>query len=137
MNAVYLEPLMKDAEEKAWKSFYKFQMFGYWAAIWVHMTSCRVCCGVPGGSGGPAWQLGNSEQVQGVALGKWRPLTVCSTKGAKGRVQAHQCRASGTGNAGHKEGRCPFRQGRLSAHLAIGSFAERCPSLPHSEREGR
>jgi hypothetical protein len=28
------------AEQKAWESLskYKFQMFGYWAAIWVHMN---------------------------------------------------------------------------------------------------
>lgn len=31
------------AERKAWESLgrYKFQMFGYWAAIWVHMN--RLC----------------------------------------------------------------------------------------------
>ncbi len=31
------------AERKAWDSLarYKFQMFGYWAAIWVHMN--RMC----------------------------------------------------------------------------------------------
>ena len=31
------------AEAKAWDSLsrYKFQMFGYWAAIWVHMN--RMC----------------------------------------------------------------------------------------------
>lgn len=29
-----------EAEEKAWTSLarYKFQMFGYWAAIWVHLN---------------------------------------------------------------------------------------------------
>jgi hypothetical protein len=37
------ENLLKDleeAEEKAWDSLarYKFQMFGYWAAIWVHLN---------------------------------------------------------------------------------------------------
>lgn len=28
------------AEEKAWEALsrYKFQMFGYWAAIWVHLN---------------------------------------------------------------------------------------------------
>ena len=28
------------AEEKAWDALsrYKFQMFGYWAAIWVHLN---------------------------------------------------------------------------------------------------
>jgi hypothetical protein len=31
---------MQKAEEKAWDSLarYKFQMFGYWAAIWVHLN---------------------------------------------------------------------------------------------------
>lgn len=31
------------AEAEAWKALrrYKFQMFGYWAAIWVHMN--RLC----------------------------------------------------------------------------------------------
>ena len=31
------------AERKAWDALsrYKFQMFGYWAAIWVHMN--RLC----------------------------------------------------------------------------------------------
>lgn len=34
-----LEPLA-EAERKAWDSLsrYKFQMFGYWAAIWVHLN---------------------------------------------------------------------------------------------------
>lgn len=29
-----------EAEKKAWESLsrYKFQMFGYWAAIWVHLN---------------------------------------------------------------------------------------------------
>ncbi len=29
-----------EAEEKAWDALsrYKFQMFGYWAAIWVHLN---------------------------------------------------------------------------------------------------
>lgn len=29
-----------EAEQKAWDSLarYKFQMFGYWAAIWVHLN---------------------------------------------------------------------------------------------------
>ena len=29
-----------EAESKAWDSLsrYKFQMFGYWAAIWVHLN---------------------------------------------------------------------------------------------------
>jgi hypothetical protein len=31
---------MEEAEEKAFKALakYKFQMFGYWAAIWVHLN---------------------------------------------------------------------------------------------------
>lgn len=31
---------LEEAEEKAWDSLsrYKFQMFGYWAAIWVHLN---------------------------------------------------------------------------------------------------
>jgi hypothetical protein len=31
---------MEEAETKAWDSLsrYKFQMFGYWAAIWVHLN---------------------------------------------------------------------------------------------------
>lgn len=31
---------MVEAEVKAWASLrrYKFQMFGYWAAIWVHLN---------------------------------------------------------------------------------------------------
>jgi hypothetical protein len=31
---------MDEAERKAWDALsrYKFQMFGYWAAIWVHMN---------------------------------------------------------------------------------------------------
>lgn len=31
---------MKTAERKAWDSLsrYKFVMFGYWAAIWVHLN---------------------------------------------------------------------------------------------------
>lgn len=31
---------LDDAEAKAWQSLarYKFQMFGYWAAIWVHLN---------------------------------------------------------------------------------------------------
>jgi hypothetical protein len=37
------EELIKEldlAEEKAWDALsrYKFQMFGYWAAIWVHLN---------------------------------------------------------------------------------------------------
>ncbi len=35
-----LEHELNEAEKKAWKSLarYKFQMFGYWAAIWVHLN---------------------------------------------------------------------------------------------------
>jgi hypothetical protein len=31
---------LETAERKAWESLagYKFQMFGYWAAIWVHLN---------------------------------------------------------------------------------------------------
>lgn len=31
---------LEEAELKAWDSLarYKFQMFGYWAAIWVHLN---------------------------------------------------------------------------------------------------
>jgi hypothetical protein len=35
-----LESELNDAECKAWDSLarYKFQMFGYWSAIWVHLN---------------------------------------------------------------------------------------------------
>lgn len=35
-----LERDLNEAEQKAWDSLarYKFQMFGYWAAIWVHLN---------------------------------------------------------------------------------------------------
>lgn len=35
-----LESLLDEAEAKAWASLarYKFMMFGYWAAIWVHLN---------------------------------------------------------------------------------------------------
>ena len=35
-----LEIEMREAEVKAWRSLagYKFVMFGYWAAIWVHLN---------------------------------------------------------------------------------------------------
>ena len=35
-----LEHHLAEAEAKAWKALagYKFQMFGYWAAIWVHLN---------------------------------------------------------------------------------------------------
>ena len=31
---------LDEAEQKAWDALgrYKFQMFGYWAAIWVHLN---------------------------------------------------------------------------------------------------
>lgn len=31
---------LDEAEQKAWAALarYKFQMFGYWAAIWVHLN---------------------------------------------------------------------------------------------------
>lgn len=37
---VNLEAELIEAEQKAWDSLgrYKFQMFGYWAAIWVHLN---------------------------------------------------------------------------------------------------
>jgi hypothetical protein len=37
---VKLEAELEEAERKAWDSLsrYKFQMFGYWAAIWVHLN---------------------------------------------------------------------------------------------------
>lgn len=39
MKAAMLDH-MHDAESKAWDSLarYKFQMFGYWASIWVHLN---------------------------------------------------------------------------------------------------
>ena len=35
-----IENEINEAEHKAWESLarYKFQMFGYWAAIWVHLN---------------------------------------------------------------------------------------------------
>jgi hypothetical protein len=35
-----MEDELNDAERKAWDSLsrYKFQMFGYWAGIWVHLN---------------------------------------------------------------------------------------------------
>ena len=37
---VDLREEMDEAEAKAWDSLgrYKFQMFGYWSAIWVHLN---------------------------------------------------------------------------------------------------
>ncbi len=39
-NIDVLEVEIAKAEEKAWKALagYKFWMFGYWAAIWVHLN---------------------------------------------------------------------------------------------------
>lgn len=39
-TAVGLEHELADAETKAWDALsrYKFWMFGYWAAIWVHLN---------------------------------------------------------------------------------------------------
>ncbi len=35
-----LKKELDEAEKKAWDALgrYKFQMFGYWAAIWVHLN---------------------------------------------------------------------------------------------------
>jgi hypothetical protein len=40
MNEERLKQELKEAEEKAIDALgrYKFQMFGYWAAIWVHLN---------------------------------------------------------------------------------------------------
>lgn len=37
---VELTVALDEAERKAWRSLagYKFQMFGYWSAIWVHLN---------------------------------------------------------------------------------------------------
>ena len=39
-----LEEELNQAERKAWDSLarYKFMMFGYWAAMWIHLN--RVGC---------------------------------------------------------------------------------------------
>ena len=39
-GCICLECELATAERKAWDSLsrYKFQMFGYWAAIWVHLN---------------------------------------------------------------------------------------------------
>lgn len=36
---------LKEAERKAWDALarYKFVMFGYWAAIWVHLNRVGGC----------------------------------------------------------------------------------------------
>lgn len=38
-----IEAKMAEAERKAWDALarYKFWMFGYWAAIWVHLNHLR------------------------------------------------------------------------------------------------
>jgi len=38
--AAKLQAELDEAEAKAWDALgrYKFQMFGYWAAIWVHLN---------------------------------------------------------------------------------------------------
>jgi hypothetical protein len=48
----------KEAEQKAIDSLlrYKFQMFGYWAAIWVHMNRIAKECGL-GAEPSPFWAL--------------------------------------------------------------------------------
>lgn len=35
-----LEIALNEAEDKAWRALakYKFMMFGYWVAIWVHLN---------------------------------------------------------------------------------------------------
>lgn len=35
-----LETELHQAEDKAWRALasYKFMMFGYWAAIWIHLN---------------------------------------------------------------------------------------------------
>jgi hypothetical protein len=35
-----MEAELTEAEQKAWAALagYKFQMFGYWAAVWVHVN---------------------------------------------------------------------------------------------------
>jgi hypothetical protein len=35
-----IDSQLDEAEEKAWKALsgYKFMMFGYWSAIWVHLN---------------------------------------------------------------------------------------------------
>ncbi len=40
MEGLNLEEKIEEAETKAWAALasYKFIMFGYWAAIWVHLN---------------------------------------------------------------------------------------------------
>ncbi len=40
MSGDSLTTALDEAERKAWDALsrYKFQMFGYWAAIWVHLN---------------------------------------------------------------------------------------------------
>ena len=54
-----LEEHMVDAEQKARKSLegYKFSMFGYWCAIWVHLNKMNT-------------ELGNKRQPN-----PWKQLT--------------------------------------------------------------
>ena len=54
-----LQEHMVDAEQKAWKSLegYKFSMFGYWCAIWVHLNKMNT-------------ELGNKRQPN-----PWKELT--------------------------------------------------------------
>lgn len=44
-EAVNIEIGLSEAEAKAWDSLrrYKFVMFGYWAAIWVHLNHVGRC----------------------------------------------------------------------------------------------
>lgn len=45
MDTAALHHEMDEAERKAWESLskYKFMMFGYWAAIWVHLNRVGKC----------------------------------------------------------------------------------------------
>lgn len=40
MTAGRLQAELDEAERKAWEALarYKFQMFGYWCALWVHLN---------------------------------------------------------------------------------------------------
>ena len=40
LDSDYLNKELDEAETKAWDALnrYKFQMFGYWSAIWVHLN---------------------------------------------------------------------------------------------------
>lgn len=54
------------AERKAWESLarYKFQMFGYWAAIWVHHN--RIIARVTGTRPSPNPWAGLAKQAKGL-----------------------------------------------------------------------